>query len=383
MRPLILLSAILIPFLYAQDWCCPRKNVGGKVYNLVSSDVDGSKWGCSDNCAYAMEGDMNMTRKFCFRPGKFESKCDSDFTGMPGGGSMGTGMPGGGGMTTGMPGGGGMTGGAGGSGCRCGVKKTSRIVGGTEVDPKNKYPWMVALMDGTGSSQFCGGTLVASKYVVTAAHCMFFDQNAQQPLTTAQVKVRIGDHDLAATGETSIAEKTIAVSKITNHPSYAPAGGSLNNDITVLELAEAVDLNVYTPACLAQTSDEATFYGKTAQVYGWGTTSSGGAASSKLLEVDVPVVTPTQCATSMGPMEGGQICAGGVSGKDSCQGDSGGPLSYESNGQHILIGDVSYGDGCAKEGFYGVYGRVSFYRSWIDQQMTGATFCPSGANAGA
>jgi len=115
MRPLILLSAILIPFLYAQDWCCPRKNVGGKVYNLVSSDVDGSKWGCSDNCAYAMEGDMNMTRKFCFRPGKFESKCDSDFTGMPGGGSMGTGMPGGGGMTTGMPGGGGMTGGAGGA----------------------------------------------------------------------------------------------------------------------------------------------------------------------------------------------------------------------------------------------------------------------------
>jgi len=335
-------------------------------------------WGCSDNCAYTMEGDT--TRRFCFRPGAFESKCDS--TGMPG--NMTTGMPGGGGMTNG----GGMTtgmsgGGAGGSGCRCGVKKTSRIVGGTEVNPKNKYPWMVALMDGTGSSQFCGGTLVASKYVVTAAHCMFFDQNAQQPLTTSQVKVRIGDHDLAATGETSIPEKTISVSKITNHPSYAPAGGSLNNDITVLELAEAVDLNVYTPACLAQTSDESTFYGKTAQVYGWGTTSSGGAASSKLLEVDVPVVTPTQCATSMGPMEGGQICAGGVSGKDSCQGDSGGPLSYESNGQHILIGDVSYGDGCAKEGFYGVYGRISFYRTWIDQQMTGASFCPSGANAGA
>jgi len=345
MRPLILVSVILFPFLYAQDWCCPRKNVGGKFYNLVSSNVDGSMWGCSDNCAYTMEGDMNTTRRFCFRPGAFESKCDS--TGMPG--NMTTGMPGGGGMTNG----GGMTtgmsgGGAGGSGCRCGVKKTSRIVGGTEVNPKNKYPWMVALMDGTGSSQFCGGTLVASKYVVTAAHCMFFDQNAQQPLATTDVKVRIGDHDLATTGETSIPEKTISVSKITNHPSYAPAGGSLNNDITVLELSEAVDLNVYTPACLAQTSDESTFYGKTAQVYGWGTTSSGGAASSKLLEVDVPVVTPTQCATSMGPMEGGQICAGGVSGKDSCQGDSGGPLSYESNGQHILIGDVSYGDGCAK-----------------------------------
>ena len=55
------------------------------------------------------------------------------------------------------------------------------------------------------------------------------------------------------------------------------------------------------------------------QVYGWGTTSSGGAASSKLLEVDVPVVTSTVCSSAMGPMEDGQICAGGVEGKDSCQ----------------------------------------------------------------
>ena len=184
---------------------------------------------------------------------------------------------------------------------------------------RNKYPWIVALVDASGTNQFCGGTLVASKYVITAAHCMFFDQNAQQPLAATNVKVRIGDHDLDATGETTIPEKTISVSKIINHPGYNPAGGSLNNDIAILELAEQVDLNVYTPACLAQTNDTATFYGKIAQVYGWGTTSSGGASSSKLLEVDVPVVTPEQCATSMGPMMEGQICAGGEEGKDSCQ----------------------------------------------------------------
>ena len=45
---------------------------------------------------------------------------------------------------------------------------------------------MVALMSSSGS-QFCGGTLVASKYVVTAAHCMFLDQNAQQPVNKADV----------------------------------------------------------------------------------------------------------------------------------------------------------------------------------------------------
>ena len=51
---------------------------------------------------------------------------------------------------------------------------------------KNKYPWMVALMSSSGA-QFCGGTLVASKYVVTAAHCMFYDQNAQQPVPKTEV----------------------------------------------------------------------------------------------------------------------------------------------------------------------------------------------------
>ena len=84
-------------------------------------------------------------------------------------------------------------------------------------------------------------------------------------------------------------------------------------------------------------------------MYGWGTTSSGGASSSKLLELEVPVVDKASCTAVMGPMEDGMICAGGVKDKDACQGDSGGPLSYESNGQHILIGDVSYGDGCGKE----------------------------------
>ena len=79
-----------------------------------------------------------------------------------------------------------------------------------------------------------------------------------------KVNVRIGDHDLAATGETTIAEKTIAVSNIFNHESYTPT--TYNNDITVLELAEEVDINTYTPACLAQTSDTDTFNGKTAQV---------------------------------------------------------------------------------------------------------------------
>ena len=209
------------------------------------------------------------------------------------------------------------------------------------------------------------------------------------------VQVRLGEHDLASTTDTTIV-KDVKVKTIFNHENYKPANGSLNNDITVLELEEEVDLNVYTPACLAKTSDATTFDGKNALVYGWGTTSSGGSSSSKLLEVEVPVVDKATCSTAMGPMEDGQICAGGVKDKDACQGDSGGPLSYESNGQHVLIGDVSYGDGCGKQvrrvlvtlsvtvtvqGKYGVYGRISFYRTWIESKMSSPKFCGNTADA--
>jgi len=232
----------------------------------------------------------------------------------------------------------------------------------------------------SNGGQFCGGSLVASKYVVTAAHCMFLDQDATQPVLAASVTVRLGEHDLSSTTDTTIL-KDVKVKTIINHESYKPATGSLDNDITVLELMEEVDLTTYTPACLAKTTDATTFDGKNAWVYGWGTISSGGAASSVLLEVELPVVDKATCETAMGPITGGQICAGGALNKDACQGDSGGPLTYESNGQHVLIGDVSYGDGCGKQGKFGVYGRISFYRTWIEGKMSSPKLCGDTANA--
>ena len=129
----------------------------------------------------------------------------------------------------------------------------------------NKYPWMVALVGSTGG-QFCGGTLVASKYVVSAAHCMFTDEELTMARPLTELKVRLGEHNLANTGEGSLEEKTIEVTKYTNHEDYNPPQHP--NDIVMLELAEEVDLTVYTPACMAKTSDTTTFDGKTALVYG-------------------------------------------------------------------------------------------------------------------
>merc|ERR1711936_52835 len=80
------------------------------------------------------------------------------------------------------------------------------------------------------------------------------------------------------------------------------------------------------------------------------------------------------------------ICAGGVKDEDSCMGDSGGPLTYKSGGQHILIGDVSWGSpkACGPQGQYGVYGRISHLRPWIEQEMDKLEtpkYCETGPDA--
>ena len=173
----------------------------------------------------------------------------------------------------------------------------------------NEYPWMVALTSSLDpKDHFCGGTLVASRYVVTAAHCVaaFSSPSA--------VWVRVGDHDLATTGETGV-ERTVAVSRIIVHPGYDDT--TKDNDVALLHLAEHLDLATYTPACIAESGE--TFAGDTATVYGWGTVEYGGDRAHKLLEVDVDVVTNEECGAAMHHITESMLCAGGQEGEDACQ----------------------------------------------------------------
>ena len=93
---------------------------------------------------------------------------------------------------------------------------------------------------------------------------MFMDNDLTEARPLTQLKVRLGEHNLVSLAEGSLTEKTIDVTKYTNHEDFAMP----NNDIVMLELAEEADLTVYTPACMAKTSDTDTFDGKTALVYG-------------------------------------------------------------------------------------------------------------------
>ena len=182
---------------------------------------------------------------------------------------------------------------------------------------KNIYPWMVLYLQAGVSP--CGGALVASKYVVTAAHCLYFDVDSNIPKVPSDIKITLGEHDRSIKEEGILKEKTVGVAKIFRHEDYDPK--NMFNDIAVLELSEDVDLETYTPVCLPKSSDTNVFYGTVAEAYGWGTTEFMGQVSDKLLTVRLPVVDPSNsdCQKSMIELHDGKICAGGKKGKDACQ----------------------------------------------------------------
>jgi len=275
------------------------------------------------------------------------------------------------------------------NGCeKCGVDNKSngqRVFGGTQTE-KNRYPWMVVVKTFSRKSNMyglCGGTLVASKYVISAAHCMYLHDT--KPVPSSQVKIIIGEHDISTPEWGGIGEMTIDVAKYTNHESFSYP----YNDITIIELAWEVDLSIYTPACLAKSSDTTAFDGKTALLTGWGETESGH-TSHVLMEVAQMVQTRETCyefQEEYGEVgHAGHLCAGGVEGEGACYGDSGGPLTYKSGDQHVLIGEViglmrDRGLRCALHGGYVNYGRISYYRDWIESNMFYPSFCANGPDA--
>ena len=209
---------------------------------------------------------------------------------------------------------------------------------------------------------------MGSKYVITAAHCT-------DGQSASGLKVQVGDTSLDEEFEAT--SFTVAVKTIKQHSQYN--SGTLQNDISVLELDSEVDLYTYPnikPACLPHAG--ALFPGE-AIVSGWGTVASGGYSTSYLNEVNLTVFADGDCGSMNSDMTADMLCAGlKEGGKDACQGDSGGPLIASDPGMEYamsLIGVVSWGYGCAGVDALGIYAEVSHFKDWLNQQMPDLNTC--------
>nr|CAD7575234.1 unnamed protein product [Timema californicum] len=230
----------------------------------------------------------------------------------------------------------------------------SRIVNGNQAS-RGQFPHQAALyLDGRS---FCGGSLISTSWILTAAHCT---------LNIGTVTAHLGAQSLNSVESGRV---TLATRNLINHASYNPS--NLNNDISLVRLPSAVALNAFIQLVhLPRHSQASTTYaGVATQVSGWGRNSdSATGVSNNLNFVNLNIITNAVCAQTYGTavIVGSTICASGAGGRSTCNGDSGGPLVLNQASGYLQIGVVSFvsGAGCASGNPSG-YVRTGHFLSWI------------------
>ncbi|CAO2641363.1 Transmembrane protease serine 9 [Lemmus lemmus] len=234
-------------------------------------------------------------------------------------------------------------------GARPAMDKPTRIVGGLSA-MSGEVPWQASLKE--GSKHFCGATVVGDRWLLSAAHC--FNQ---------QVQVHLGTTSLLGVGGSPV---KLGLRRVALHPRYNP--GILDFDVALLELARPLVFNKYIqPICLPLAIHKFPV-GRKCMISGWGNMQEGNATKPDILQkASVGIIEQKMCGALYNfSLTDRMLCAGFLEGRvDSCQGDSGGPLACE----WVLTGVTSWGYGCGRPHFPGVYTRVAAVLGWIGQNI--------------
>ncbi len=251
------------------------------------------------------------------------------------------------------------------------VSSQQRIINGNPVTPPD-YEWMAGLSNSTlPADHFCGGALIADRWVLTAAHCIIFGQPEDVYVFFNAYSLQ---HPMG--GFVNIQSDSLIL-----HPDYN--GFTNDNDIALVRLSAPVSIK---PVYLPGAEDSMLIVpGRVHTIMGWGDTNSlVSSASDSLLEAQVPIIDFSVCNSSNsydGELTANMMCAGYMSGgTDACYGDSGGPLVTQKDSNWHITGVVSWGNGCAEPDFPGIYTKVMNYHNWILQQVDSVPSPPVGLN---
>jgi len=253
------------------------------------------------------------------------------------------------------------------------LSSQKRIIGGSIVsfntnNPSNinQWSWVIALID-QNNNHFCGASLIDSRWLMTAAHCLY-DYNGRRT-SNLKITALFKQADLLKADESSITREVIST---IIHPDYAYDID--DNDIALLKLNSPIaDIPPVSLPGQYFDSPIRTIW-EPATVLGWGTTLRY--QNTLLRQAQVPIADFQDCSDNYKDygisITRNMICAGFEQGGiDACTGDSGGPLviPHENGIDWKQIGIVSFGIGCAEADFFGVYTRVSRYNQFIQDQI--------------
>ena len=228
----------------------------------------------------------------------------------------------------------------------------SYVIGGSVADD-DAYPFMVALLFATVPSNpdafTCGGTFIASSWILTAAHCV-------EGLQASDFEVLVETNSLTSGGE------RVPVITIRVFPEFG-ANSFVGEDVALLEIDEEFMI----PRSIPQTPahPHLSSAGTPAFAVGWGRTLLGGSISTDLRHVEMPLISNGECQVMLDQeVVASTICAGTLGTEQSiCNGDSGGPLLVMNAGRTFQVGITSFGQNCQPPI---AFARVSEFIDWIE-----------------